>query len=67
MKELNKPLDVAEVVASADSPEAAAEIYLASTMVVDLNGLEERKYMDSLAEGLGLDATLVSELEAKVI
>lgn len=66
MKELNKPLDVAEVVASADSPEAAAEIYLASTMVVDLTAPDERKYMDALAEGLGLDAELVTELESKV-
>lgn len=66
MKELNKPMDVAAVVASADSPEAAAEIYLASTMVVDLNGSDERKYMDSLAAGLGLDAELVKELETNV-
>jgi len=66
MKELNKPLDVAEVIASADSPEAAAEIYLASAMVIDLNEPEERQYMDSLAEGLELDAALVKELESSV-
>lgn len=66
MKELNKPMDVAEVVASSDSAEAAAEIYLASAMVVDLNAPDERKYMDSLAAGLELDAELVKELEGKV-
>ena len=64
MKELNKPLDVAEVVASADSQEAAAEIYLASAMVVDLEDPDERQYMDSLAQGLELDAALVKELES---
>jgi len=64
MKELNKPLDVATVVASSDSPDAAREIYLASAMVVDLNNADERKYMDSLAHGLELDAELVKELEA---
>jgi len=64
MKELNKPLDVATVVASSDSPEAAREIYLASAMVVDLNNADERKYMDSLAQGLELDADLVKEIEA---
>jgi len=42
MKELNKPVDVASVVASSDSPEAAREIYLASAMVVDLNNTVER-------------------------
>jgi len=66
MKELNKPMDVAEVVASSDSPEAAAEIYLASAMVVDLDAPDERKYMDSLAAGLEIDAALAKELEAKV-
>ena len=66
MKELNKPLDVAEVVASADSPEAAAEIYLASAMVIDLDKADERKYMDDLAQGLRLDAALASELESSV-
>lgn len=66
MKELNKPMDVAEVVASSDSPEAAAEIYLASAMVVDLDAPDERKYMDSLAAGLEIDAALAKELEAQV-
>lgn len=66
MKELNKPMDVAEVVASSDSPEAAAEIYLASAMVVDLDAPDERKYLDSLAAGLELDAALTKELEAQV-
>ncbi len=64
MKELNKPMDVATVVASSDSPEAAREIYLASAMVVDSNKAEERAYLDSLAAGLNLDAKLVQELEA---
>ncbi len=64
MSELSKPVDVATVVASSDSPEAAREIYLASAMVVDLNSADERQYMDSLAKGLELDADLVKELEA---
>ncbi len=67
MKELNKPLDVAEVVASADSPEAAAEIYLASAMVVDFEDPQEREYMDSLAAGLELDTALAKELESTVV
>jgi len=66
MKELNKPVDVATVVASSDSPEAAREIYLASAMVVDLNNADEREYMDSLAQGLELDAELVKELESSI-
>lgn len=64
MNELNKPVSVATVVASADSPEAAREIYLASSMVIDLNNAAEREYMESLAAGLKLEADLVKELEA---
>jgi len=67
MKELNKPLDVATVVASSDSVESAREIYLASAMVVDMDNPDERKYMDSLADGLELDANLVKELEATLV
>jgi len=63
MKELNTPIDVNKVVASSDSPEAAREIYLASAMVVDMNNADERAYMEALAEGLELDAELVSELQ----
>jgi len=64
MKELNKPADVASVIALSDSPATARELYLASAMVVDLNNADEREYMDSLAGGLELDAELVKELEA---
>jgi len=66
MKELSKPLSIADVVASADSPEAAAEIYLASAMVVDLNQPDERAYMNSLAEGLELNEGLTTLLEKSV-
>jgi uncharacterized membrane protein YebE (DUF533 family) len=66
MTELTKPLDVAEIAASADSPEAAAEIYLASAMVVDLGDEQERQYMNSLAKSLGLEAAVVQNLEGQI-
>jgi len=66
MTELTKPLDVAEIAASADSPEAAAEIYLASAMVVDLGDEQERQYMNSLAKSLGLEAAVVQSLEGQL-
>ncbi len=66
MRELNNPVDVNTIAATADTPETAAEIYLASAMVVDLNASDERKYMDSLAQALKLEPALVSELEASV-
>ena len=63
--ELAKPLDAAEVAASAKSPEMAAEIYLASLLVVDETNRGERLYLDSLASKLGLAAALKSSLEAR--
>jgi uncharacterized membrane protein YebE (DUF533 family) len=61
--EIDAPVDPAAVAAGADSPEAAAEIYLASLLVIDADQPGERKYLDDLARELGLDSALVSELE----
>jgi uncharacterized membrane protein YebE (DUF533 family) len=61
--EINAPVDPAAVAAGADSPEAAAEIYLASLLVIDPDQPSEREYLDHLAGHLGLDAALVAELE----
>lgn len=63
--ELDKPLDVAAVAAGADSPAAAAEIYLSSLMVVDEQDDSERAYLGSLARELKLSPELVSALEAE--
>jgi uncharacterized membrane protein YebE (DUF533 family) len=61
--EIDAPVDPAAVAAGADSPEAAAEIYLASLLVIDPDQPGERRYLDDLARYLGLDAALVVDLE----
>lgn len=61
--EINASVDPAAVAAGADSPEAAAEIYLASLLVIDPDQPSERRYLDDLARHLGLDAALAAELE----
>ena len=63
--ELGAPVDPAAVARGADSPEAAAEIYLASRLVIDPDHPRERRYLDDLARHLKLDAGLLSELEAQ--
>lgn len=63
--ELARPLDVAEIAAGADSPAAAAEIYLASLFVIDLDQPAERAYLDQLAAALELQPGLARQLEAK--
>ncbi|HYQ49033.1 MAG TPA: tellurite resistance TerB family protein [Pseudomonas sp.] len=63
--ELNKPLDPAEVARAAQTPEMAAEMYLASLMMVDQENFMERAYLDELARQLRLDPALRQELESQ--
>jgi len=64
--ELHKPLDPAEVARAASTPEMAAEMYLASVLLVDEEHFMERAYLDELARQLKLDPALKAELEAQV-
>jgi uncharacterized membrane protein YebE (DUF533 family) len=64
--ELNKPLDPADVSRAATTPEMAAEMYLASVLMVDEEHFMERAYLDELARQLKLDPALKTELEAQV-
>lgn len=64
--ELNKPLDPAEVARAASTPEIAAEMYIASVILVDDEHFMERAYLDELAKQLKLDPGFKAELEAQV-
>ena len=61
--EVSKPLDAAEVAESAQDPAMAAEMYLASVMLVDDQQPAERAYLDELASALQIDPTLQVHLE----
>ena len=61
--QLRRPVDPAAVAAAAASPEMAAEIYLASAIVVDETTVMERAYLDELARQLRLAPALKAELE----
>ena len=62
-QELGKPLDPAEVAGASRSPEMAAEMYLASALLVDEESFMERAYLQELARQLQLAPALVIELE----
>ncbi|WP_191831803.1 tellurite resistance TerB family protein [Pseudomonas fluorescens] len=62
-EEVSKPLDAAEVAQSAQDPGMAAEVYLASVMLVDDQQDAERAYLDELAGALQLDPALQARLE----
>lgn len=64
--ELNKPLDPADVARAASTPEMAAEMYIASVMLVDEENFMEKSYLDELARQLKLEPGLKVELERQV-
>jgi uncharacterized membrane protein YebE (DUF533 family) len=64
--ELNKPLDPADVARAARTPETAAEMYIASVMMVDEENFMEKSYLDELARQLRLEPGLKAELEKQV-
>jgi uncharacterized membrane protein YebE (DUF533 family) len=63
--ELRGSAEPAAVAAAASGPEMAAEIYLASLLVVDETTTLERAYLDALAKELRLADGLKAELEAR--
>lgn len=64
-QELQRAVDPAELAAAAGTPEMAAEVYLASLLVVDEATTMERAYLDELARRLNLETGLKAELEAR--
>lgn len=65
-EEYGRPLDIAGLAATVPTPEQAAEVYTASTLMVDPPSPPERIYLDALASALGLDAALAGQIEATV-
>jgi uncharacterized membrane protein YebE (DUF533 family) len=64
--ELNRPLDPCDVARAASTPEMAAEMYIASVMLVDEESFMENAYLDELAKQLKLEPGLKVELEKQV-
>jgi uncharacterized membrane protein YebE (DUF533 family) len=64
--ELRRPVEPAEVAAGVGG-ELAAEVYLASLLVVDQTTTMERAYLDELARQLKLPPALKADLEARAV
>lgn len=60
--ELSTPLDINAVVARADTPAHAAEIYAASLVAISADTPAEQAYLEALASKLKLDPALVAEI-----
>jgi uncharacterized membrane protein YebE (DUF533 family) len=64
--EMVQPLDLQAIVSAVDSPHTAIEAYAASLFAIDVDTPAEAAYMRQLAQGLGLEPTLVRELHASL-
>jgi uncharacterized membrane protein YebE (DUF533 family) len=65
-EEMTRPVDVQAIVGAVDSPHTAIEAYAASLFAIDVDTPAEAAYMRQLAQGLGLNPTLVRELHASL-
>ncbi|GAA6154336.1 tellurite resistance TerB family protein [Pseudoteredinibacter isoporae] len=66
LDQLNKPLDIDSLVASASNKEQAVELYLASLMAIDVDTAAEQAYMNMLAARLQLEPELVAQIHQAV-
>lgn len=66
LAELDKPVDIDAVVASARTDAQKVELYTASRLAIDPDSRAERGYLDLLAGRLALPDSLVDHIEATV-
>lgn len=62
INELQRPLDLAGLIAAVPNPAVAAQVYAASLLAIELDNDAEYAYLRQLAQGLGLDPATVSRL-----
>lgn len=62
-QELARALDPREIAQGVDSAEEATEIYLASYLILDVDNVDERNYLDRLADALGITRELARKIE----
>ena len=66
MSELQKPLDLDNLVRSVKSKEAAVQVYGASLLAIEVDTDAERDYLRQLAERLDLDGETVERVHASL-
>ena len=64
---MTKPLDIQALIASAkNQPTLAAQIYAASLLAIEVDTPAEKKYLDQLAAGLGLNPEVTQRIKDMV-
>ena len=67
MDELNKPVDLDNLVSNVNSDEQKTELYVASRMTLDPEKPDNRKYLDNLMDKLGLPKDLEQQIEQAIV
>ena len=62
MNELQKPIDMDDLVSRVRSPEVAVQVYSASLLAIDVDTPAEKEYLQKLAQALNLDAETVARV-----
>ena len=62
--EVANPADAATLASEVQGPEQATALYTACLLAIDVNNRQERRFMDELAETMGLDEQLVAQIKA---
>ncbi len=65
-QELEKPLNPADMAQGVENAEEAAEIYLASLAVLDLDNPMEQAYLQQMAKALNLEDSLVASIHQQL-
>ncbi len=63
--ELNNPASVDALVSAVGSEAEAIQLYTAARIAIDLDTAEEHEFLASLAQGLAMDDTLTSHIDAQ--
>jgi uncharacterized membrane protein YebE (DUF533 family) len=66
-QEIQKPDSPEDLARVANSPAAASEVYLISSLIIDDSNAAEREYMQRLASALRIPRGLVQHLESQVV
>jgi uncharacterized membrane protein YebE (DUF533 family) len=62
-QELFSPADLETIVRGVTSSDLARQVYAVSLMAIDVDTEKERRYMETLANRLGLDDTTIQQIQ----
>ncbi len=61
--EMSSPADVEELAALVNDPDKAAQVYAAARIAIDPDTMQEREFLNQLAEALDLDRTIRAQID----